>query len=164
MIRLDKFRVLVVLTCGYALFIFFLSSLSSPPTPHDIGFFREFVGELVGLFEDSRLKFILYPLYVAYLHPDKFAHVVLYMVLGLLLNRTLSCTDNSFLKRYPTLFAIFIGTVYGVTDEFHQMFVPYRTSSPIDLFADFLGLLFIQLLIVFYSGIIRLLSKESERH
>ncbi|CAD6492160.1 MAG: VanZ like family protein [Candidatus Argoarchaeum ethanivorans] len=164
MIRFDKFRVLVFLTCGYALFIFFLSSLSSPPSPHDIGFLREFMGELMGLFEDNRLKFLLSPLYIAYLHPDKFAHVVLYMVLGLLLNRTLSCADNAFLKRYPALFAIFIGTLYGVTDEFHQMFVPYRTSSSIDLFADFLGLLFVQLLIVFYSGIIRLLSKEYERH
>jgi len=158
--RLDRFQVFVVLTCGYALFIFFLSSLSSPPSPGEFVFFREFVGELVDLFENNWLMFLFYPLYVAYRHPDKFVHAVLYMVFGFLLNITLICSENGFLKKYSTIFAVLLGTLYGVTDEFHQMFVPYRTPSSMDLFADFLGLLFAQLLIVLYSGIIRLLREE----
>ena len=35
--------------------------------------------------------------------------------------------------------AIALATLYGVTDEFHQSFVPNRMTDPKDLLVDFLG-------------------------
>lgn len=35
--------------------------------------------------------------------------------------------------------AIVLATLYGVTDEFHQWFVPNRTTDPFDVLVDFLG-------------------------
>ena len=35
--------------------------------------------------------------------------------------------------------AIILATLYGVTDEFHQLFVPGRSADPYDVLADFVG-------------------------
>ena len=35
--------------------------------------------------------------------------------------------------------AIFLTTMYGAADEFHQMYVPTRTGSVRDIFVDFLA-------------------------
>ena len=155
MVKLNKYHIFVALTCAYAVFLFFLSSVSSLPGPSEFGF-------LVGLmhfFEDSGLKILAYPFYLTYLYPDKFAHMILYMGFGLLLNWTLSNSKNGVLSKYSVPFAISIGTLYAVTDEFHQAFVPYRTASSMDLVADFAGVLAAQLLILMYFGIKRLLSE-----
>jgi VanZ family protein len=37
------------------------------------------------------------------------------------------------------LSAVALATLYGVTDEFHQSFVPNRMTDPKDLLVDFLG-------------------------
>jgi VanZ family protein len=35
--------------------------------------------------------------------------------------------------------AIFLGSLYGLADELHQYFVPYRCADPVDWVADTLG-------------------------
>ena len=37
------------------------------------------------------------------------------------------------------LAAVVISTLYGVSDEYHQMFVPGRTFDALDILADALG-------------------------
>jgi VanZ family protein len=151
MVKLNRFYLFTALTCVYAVFIFYLSSLSSLPGPSEHGFLYG----LVHFLEDFGLKALMYPFYPAYLYPDKFAHVLLYLGFGLLLNRTLSSSKNGVLSEYAVPFAISIGTFYAVTDELHQTFVPYRTASSMDLLADFMGLLFAQFLILIYCYIKR---------
>jgi len=141
----------------YAVFIFYLSSLSAPPGPPELGFLYG----LVDYIEDLGLKFLLYPFFLAYRYPDKVAHVLLYMGFGLLLTAALSSSRNELLSKYAAPFSLLIGTLYGVTDEFHQVFVPYRSASSMDLFADFIGLLLAQLLILIYYGIKRRLKSKS---
>ncbi|RLI49437.1 MAG: hypothetical protein DRP09_20655 [Candidatus Thorarchaeota archaeon] len=153
----------MALTCTYALFIFFLSSLSSPPTPSNAGFFIELVKEVMNLLEGLGLEFLLYPFYAVYLYPDKFMHALLYMGFGLLLNMTFRNAKNADLSRYPAFAAVIIGTFYALTDEFHQSFVPYRNPSLTDLLADFTGLVLAQLLILVYPGILKLLSKKGRK-
>ena len=155
MAKLNKFHIFVSFTCVYAVFLFYLSSLSSPPGPPELGFLYG----IVHFLEDLGLKFLIYPFYFAYRYPDKFAHVILYMGFGLLLNPALSSSKNEVLSKYAAPFSIAIGTLYGVTDEFHQYFVPFRSASSMDLCADFMGLLFAQLLILVYFGIKRVLSE-----
>ena len=158
MIKATKFRVFAIMTCAYAVFLLYLSSLSSPPEVPELGFLYEFAYML----KDLGLSFLIYPFYFAYRHPDKFAHFVLYTGLGLLLNPTLNSSRNGVLSKYAVPFSIAIGTLYGVTDEFHQSFVPYRSASLMDLYADFMGLLFAQFLILIYFGIKRLLKIEKK--
>ena len=59
----------------------------------------------------------------------KLAHAAEFAVLGLLLVRAL---------RRPLL-AFWLGTVYAVTDELHQSFVPGRVGSPLDVAIDAAG-------------------------
>ena len=135
----------------YTVFLFYLSSSSSLPGPSDTGFLHP----LVHFLEDRGLKYLIYPFYFAYRYPDKFAHMVLYLGLGLLLNPTLKSSKNEALSKYAVPLSLLIGTLYGVTCELHQVFVPYRSASLMDLFADFMGLVFAQLLFLFYSFIKR---------
>jgi hypothetical protein len=41
--------------------------------------------------------------------------------------------------RRVLVLAIVVATLYGVTDELHQSFVPNRNPDPFDLLVDFLG-------------------------
>ena len=154
--KLNKFHIFVALTCVYALIIFYLSSLSSPPGPPGIGFLYG----LVHVLEDLGLESLLYPFYFAYRYPDKFAHAILYMGLGILLYLTLRSSRNEVLIKYAAPLSIAIGTLYGLTDEVHQSFVLYRSASTKDLCADFVGLLCAQLLILSYIGLKRWLSER----
>jgi VanZ family protein len=148
----------MALTCVYALIIFYLSSLSSPPGPPGI----RFLYGVVHVLEDLGLEYIMYPFYFAYRYPDKFAHAILYMGLGILLYQTLSSSRKLFLIKHAAPLSIAIGTLYGLTDEIHQSFVLYRSTSTMDLFADFVGLLFAQLLILSYIGVKRWLGKRRQ--
>jgi VanZ family protein len=156
MIKPTTFSVFAILTGAYAVFLFYLSSLSSPPEVPELGFLYEF-GYLL---KEWGLSYLIYPFYFAYQRPDKFAHFVLYTGLGLLLNPMLSSSRNGMMSKYAVPFSLLLGAVYAISDEFHQSFVPYRSASVTDFCADFLGLLFAQFLILLYHGIKRLLKIE----
>lgn len=87
--------------------IFWLSSMSSPPSPGPIN--------------------------------DKVLHFAAYGGLATLCLRATSGGRLAGLTWRAALLAWFIATGYGVTDEFHQRFVPYRTADVADLVADALG-------------------------
>jgi len=59
----------------------------------------------------------------------KLAHAAEYAVLGALLLRATGRTGLAFA----------LGTLYAVTDELHQMFVPGRMGRPLDVAIDALG-------------------------
>ena len=68
---------------------------------------------------------------------DKLLHLVEYCGLALLLARALVGEGLSWL---PALVAAtLLASAYGVTDEYHQSFVPGRDSSALDWTADSLG-------------------------
>lgn len=68
-------------------------------------------------------------------HQDKVFHFIAYFVLA-----TFLCVA---LKRrnYPLFTAVIIAAIYGITDEYHQSFVPGRDVSLLDWFADCSGAL-----------------------
>lgn len=70
---------------------------------------------------------------------DKIAHTVAYAVMAFLFARAFSVHTSVFWKIW--LFAFLISTFYGVSDEYHQSFVPGRHSSIDDVIADALGAL-----------------------
>jgi hypothetical protein len=103
----------------YALGIFCLSSIPGdglPPMPLDISFLPEFLAN----------------------NPDKIAHAIMYGILGWLSLRAVARGAN---VAFPlaAILAFFIASTYGATDEFHQMFVPKRSSTVGDWIADSIG-------------------------
>lgn len=116
---------LVVVWAG---FIFFMSSNS------DTG-----LNEGLGLF--SRIFQDLKALQAQLFGPDadiisSFAHFCEYTVFGALLANALRCRLP--LDRACVL-AIVCASLYGVTDEIHQLFVPGRMCDPMDWLVDTLG-------------------------
>ncbi len=70
---------------------------------------------------------------------DKILHMIEFMPFGFLLGRAIAQTFAGFNLR-RVLFFIFLGSfIYGVSDEFHQFFVPGREASFLDVLADSAG-------------------------
>ena len=69
---------------------------------------------------------------------DFFIHFVLYFVLAALVHASL----RIYLPKRKDLLAVdtvIFSLLYGVSDEFHQSFVPGRSADAADLLADVLG-------------------------
>jgi VanZ family protein len=75
----------------------------------------------------------------AFAHQDKLVHGLAYAVMGALFHRALKRTLPPRFSGLTVAFAIGLATLYGLSDEFHQSFVPGRTAAAGDLAADFLG-------------------------
>ncbi|MCH2251816.1 MAG: VanZ family protein [Vicinamibacterales bacterium] len=70
---------------------------------------------------------------------DGVAHALQYAVLAALLLRGLAGARWRGVKVRAAALAVLLATLYGVTDEAHQWFVPGRTAEVTDLVADALG-------------------------
>ena len=70
---------------------------------------------------------------------DKLEHAVEYSVLGILCYRAFRYAAGGWASRYALLLAIVIASGYGVSDEFHQYFVPLREADGWDVLADTIG-------------------------
>ncbi|MBX3332161.1 MAG: VanZ family protein [Nitrospira sp.] len=97
--------------CGYAALIFYLSSQPHPET---------------------HVPFVT-------LFSDKVLHVVEYAVLGALCYRAIRGSGNASWRQQAIPAAILLTSLYGVSDEVHQAFVPFRDSSWLDWLADTIG-------------------------
>jgi len=97
---------------AYAGLIFYLSSQSRPPGP------ALWWLELLG---------------------DKGAHAVEFGFLGLLCYRAFRFGSGPRATRSALLLAILASIGYGITDEIHQAFVPFREPSLWDVLADGAG-------------------------
>lgn len=76
----------------------------------------------------------------------KNAHAFLYMILGILVAKAAYIFNK--LRKDTVGYILFVCLFYAVTDEFHQSFIPGRTSLVSDILVDFIGTLFG--LIIFY--------------
>jgi VanZ family protein len=73
--------------------------------------------------------------------PDYVAHGVSYAGLGVMLMRGLAGGRLSAMTWRLVLLATLLGGLYGVSDEFHQSFIPGRHASLSDIVADTVGAL-----------------------
>jgi VanZ family protein len=97
--------------CGYAVLIFYLSAQPHPET---------------------HVPFVTY-------FSDKFLHAVEYAVFGALCYRAIRGSGNDVWRQQAIPAAILLASLYGVSDEVHQAFVPFRDSSWLDWLADTVG-------------------------
>lgn len=70
---------------------------------------------------------------------DKHFHFASYALLAALLVRALASARLRNITTRVAIAAFALATLYGMTDEFHQRFVPGRTYALDDLAADALG-------------------------
>lgn len=68
---------------------------------------------------------------------DKLEHVVEYSILAVLVARALLVTHKNVI--WVGIVTVFVCSLYGVSDEFHQSFVPGRDASVGDILADVIG-------------------------
>jgi VanZ family protein len=81
----------------------------------------------------------------------KVAHVTEYAILGLLIYRSLGNRVQSFSPLRVGTWCILSASVYSLTDELHQAFVPGRHASLVDCGIDTLGAA-VAMLLVFASS------------
>lgn len=91
-------------------------------------FLRWFFPHLTG----RRVEFI-------HLLVRKAAHFSEYAVLGLLAARAFSTSSHSLLRLRWFVASLVLVSVYALSDEFHQSFVPSRTASVYDSMIDIAG-------------------------
>jgi len=72
-------------------------------------------------------------------HMDKLAHFLGYALLGRLFFRAYDAAKPGWNMRTLVMAAGLSAALYGVCDELHQAFVPWRTADILDLCADTLG-------------------------
>lgn len=87
-------------------------------------------------------------------------HFLIYAALGVTL--ALFACSLGWEKRRVLLFAVVIATFYGLTDEFHQSFVPHRSVEIKDIIVDFLGATVGALAIVWWFSSHRLTNAKSD--
>ena len=70
---------------------------------------------------------------------DKQGHSLGYAILGAVILRALAGGRIRGVTWRTALGTVLLATLYGVSDEFHQSFVPNRTSDVYDVLADATG-------------------------
>ncbi|MBI5788116.1 MAG: VanZ family protein [Candidatus Schekmanbacteria bacterium] len=75
---------------------------------------------------------------------DKLAHLIEYGILGWLLYRAFRYASPY--SKYASVLAVIFATLYGISDEFHQSFVPGRVPDVYDAVFNSGGAILAQLL------------------
>ena len=71
-------------------------------------------------------------------HADKLAHFIIYGILALLLYRAFRMGQQH-RPLTAVLLSILVASIYGALDEYHQYFVPTRSTDLFDWLADTAG-------------------------
>jgi len=86
---------------------------------------------------------------------DHAGHSIGYFILGAVVFRALAGGAWAGVTWMNAAWTVAASTLYGMSDEFHQMFVPGRTAAWDDVAADFRG----AVLAVAAIGILRIINK-----
>jgi len=70
---------------------------------------------------------------------DKMLHFAAYALLGALFLRAFKTTKIKNNLKLVLILSILLSSLYGVSDEIHQYFIPYRIADLMDVLADLLG-------------------------
>lgn len=72
-------------------------------------------------------------------YQDIVYHGIAFLILAYFFARALKNTYNKITARQLVIITLLFGMMYGVSDEFHQVFTPNRTASGFDVFVDSIG-------------------------
>lgn len=94
---------------------------------------------LIFYFSDQSYPENLLPSFLFEDVSDKVLHAVEYSLLALVCYRAFRLGAGPLFARQALLLAIVTASVFGITDEVHQFYVPFRDSSWKDWLADTIG-------------------------
>jgi len=98
---------------------------------------------------------------------DKIVHLLIYCALGFAISRALTASVRNYVSweeyRSRIFASILLATLYGVSDELHQSYVPGRSVEFLDLVADAIGSILGGFLCVYYRNIVIRLEKNHRR-
>lgn len=94
-----------------------------------------YAGMIFLLSSVSKMPFVI-PSFFGF---DKLAHLGVYYLFGCLICRWLLAEKSHFANRHYLVLTIVIGTCYGLSDEWHQSFVPGRHATLWDVLFGSLG-------------------------
>ena len=69
---------------------------------------------------------------------DKLFHLIVFAILGFFMMRAMKITGTGYRRSQVWLVELLV-TLYGNSDEFHQYFVPGRSTESLDALADGIG-------------------------
>jgi len=99
---------------------------------------------------------------------DKIVHLGLYAFLGFVICRALTAplrtTPQLVRYRYAIFVSIMICLAYGLSDEYHQSFVPGRAVEGLDVLADTLGGVLGAMTALLYRKAVRSFEKRSAQN
>ncbi|MBN2366711.1 MAG: VanZ family protein [Calditrichaeota bacterium] len=108
---------------------------------------------VVGIFILSSIQDISPP-DLGFKPQDKFYHLVFYFVFGFFIVRSFRhMAGLPKIRQNAVLFSIVFGSLYALSDEIHQYFVPGRLMSYGDFVADTMGILVGVLAFKYYAQI-----------
>ena len=70
---------------------------------------------------------------------DKLLHIAVYALLGALLLRAFKTLRIQHNLKLVMILSILLSSLYGISDEIHQHFVPFRNADFMDALADMIG-------------------------
>jgi VanZ family protein len=70
---------------------------------------------------------------------DKVLHFIAYALLGALFLRAFKTSRIKNNIKLMVILSVLLSSLYGISDEIHQYFVPYRDADLMDVLADTLG-------------------------
>ncbi|MDI9394673.1 MAG: VanZ family protein [Euryarchaeota archaeon] len=163
MLKLEKSRFIIIITVLYAIMVFYLSVSAS------IGDLKHFLKtDLCNPIRDillandlsSVLKFLVASLHAVQDASIDPAHVGIYFGLGVLLYFVLLTSKKPTLVRYSAIYAVCIGTAYGILNEVFQSFLPYRTASVTDAISNLIGLVLAQIFVILFVLALKAVMKK----
>ncbi len=159
---INIFKFFLMLSILYAIFIFYLSSLSDVSKHIDF-IENQYILDILSFFEGFGLGIITEISIYAYSNYDKLLHFFLYTGFGIVLYLTMHFSRNAKLQKYAVLLVLIIGVSYAITDEIHQTYVPGRSGTIADLMADTAGLVFSLIITPGLIYILRLIDEWIHR-
>lgn len=70
---------------------------------------------------------------------DKFLHIVEFGILSWILGKAFRTSTKKLFIKQAWILSIIITIFYGISDEFHQSFIPYRSPDSYDVICDAIG-------------------------
>ena len=115
-----------VIVCGWALVIFTLSHQPAAVSSGQSGVIVGHLQQAMPGVSTAILTFLV----------RKSAHIIAYFVLGVLMYRALRVSIHRWPARTVASLALLSCSLYAVTDEIHQLFVPGRSGELRDVMID----------------------------
>lgn len=142
-----KKTILIILILIWMITVFIFSNQASTESSSTSGKVIEVIMKVLNIdISDEKIQELQLPI-------RKLAHFTIYAIGGLLI--TLLINQYNILTVQKIIYSQLFITIYAITDELHQYFIPGRAASITDVLIDSAGGLLVILMCIYISGCIK---------